>query len=123
MKSSTLRRRYYVRYLQPWNTDKLVDPEAEKYWLPVDLYVGKPGCALTPSPSICISTDDRAAFDLLESLEQKELSRAQLTNAVVDAPTLLSCVQVAPNMLSCTCFMPGGCLDLDVNTVPVPTAL
>lgn len=33
--------RYYIRYLQPWNTEKLVDPEAEKYWLPVDLYVGE----------------------------------------------------------------------------------
>lgn len=31
---------YYLRYLQPWNTDRLIDPEVEKYWLPVDLYVG-----------------------------------------------------------------------------------
>ena len=32
---------YYLRYLQPWNTERPVDPEVEKYWLPVDLYVGK----------------------------------------------------------------------------------
>ncbi|EIE26840.1 putative leucyl tRNA synthetase [Coccomyxa subellipsoidea C-169] len=31
---------YYLRYLQPWNTDRAIDPEVEKYWLPVDLYVG-----------------------------------------------------------------------------------
>ena len=34
-------RRYYIRYLQPWNHERLVDPDAEKYWLPVDLYVGE----------------------------------------------------------------------------------
>ena len=33
--------RYYIRYLQPWNTDRMVDEDAEKYWLPVDLYVGE----------------------------------------------------------------------------------
>lgn len=32
---------YYLRYLQPWNTERPVDPEVEKYWLPVDLYVGE----------------------------------------------------------------------------------
>eukprot|EP00884_Botryococcus_braunii_P002745 jgi/Botrbrau1/12471/Bobra.0169s0018.1 len=31
---------YYIRYLQPWNAQQLVDPQLEKYWLPVDLYVG-----------------------------------------------------------------------------------
>ena len=31
---------YYLRYLQPWNTERPVDPEVEQYWLPVDLYVG-----------------------------------------------------------------------------------
>ncbi len=31
---------YYLRYLQPWNTDKLAEDEALKYWTPVDLYVG-----------------------------------------------------------------------------------
>lgn len=33
---------YYLRYLQPWNTERPVDPEVEQYWLPVDLYVGAP---------------------------------------------------------------------------------
>lgn len=32
---------YYLRYLQPWNNSCVVDPDVEKYWLPVDLYVGK----------------------------------------------------------------------------------
>jgi hypothetical protein len=39
---------YYVRYLQPWNTERPVDPEVEQYWLPVDLYVG--GLPFPPCP-------------------------------------------------------------------------
>jgi leucyl-tRNA synthetase len=31
---------YYLRYLDPKNPDRLVDPEREKYWMPVDLYIG-----------------------------------------------------------------------------------
>lgn len=31
---------YYLRYIDPHNQDALVDPEKEKYWMPVDLYVG-----------------------------------------------------------------------------------
>jgi len=31
---------YYVRYLDPKNSEKLCDPAKAKYWLPVDLYVG-----------------------------------------------------------------------------------
>jgi leucyl-tRNA synthetase len=31
---------YYLRYLDPKNDERLVDPEKEKYWMPVDLYVG-----------------------------------------------------------------------------------
>ncbi len=31
---------YYLRYLQPDNDQQLGDPEAIKYWSPVDLYVG-----------------------------------------------------------------------------------
>ena len=31
---------YFLRYLDPHNPDQLVDPEKEKYWMPVDLYVG-----------------------------------------------------------------------------------
>lgn len=31
---------YYLRYIDPHNPDVLVDPEKEKYWMPVDLYVG-----------------------------------------------------------------------------------
>jgi leucyl-tRNA synthetase len=31
---------YYLRYLDPKNPDRFVDPEKEKYWMPVDLYVG-----------------------------------------------------------------------------------
>ncbi len=31
---------YYLRYLDPHNTERFVDPEKEKYWMPVDLYVG-----------------------------------------------------------------------------------
>ncbi len=31
---------YYLRYIDPNNAEKLVDPEKEKYWMSVDLYVG-----------------------------------------------------------------------------------
>ena len=31
---------YYLRFIDPYNDQKLVDPEKEKYWMPVDLYVG-----------------------------------------------------------------------------------
>ena len=31
---------YYLRYLDPRNTETFVDPEIEKAWAPVDLYVG-----------------------------------------------------------------------------------
>ncbi|MBO4388875.1 MAG: leucine--tRNA ligase [Spirochaetales bacterium] len=31
---------YYLRYLDPKNPDAFCDPEKEKYWMPVDLYVG-----------------------------------------------------------------------------------
>ncbi len=31
---------YYLRFLDPDNTKMVIDPEKEKYWMPVDLYVG-----------------------------------------------------------------------------------
>ena len=31
---------YFLRFCDPKNTDAFIDPEAEKYWLPVDLYIG-----------------------------------------------------------------------------------
>jgi leucyl-tRNA synthetase len=31
---------YYLRYIDPKNTEQFCDPEKAKYWLPVDLYVG-----------------------------------------------------------------------------------
>ncbi len=31
---------YYLRYLDPHNTERFVSKEAEEYWMPVDLYVG-----------------------------------------------------------------------------------
>jgi leucyl-tRNA synthetase len=31
---------YYLRFVDPTNNERLIDPELEKYWLPVDLYVG-----------------------------------------------------------------------------------
>jgi leucyl-tRNA synthetase len=31
---------YYLRYIDPHNPNRFVDPEKEKYWMPVDLYVG-----------------------------------------------------------------------------------
>ena len=31
---------YYLRFLDPENPDRIVDPESERYWMPVDLYVG-----------------------------------------------------------------------------------
>lgn len=31
---------YYLRYIDPKNDERIFDPEKEKYWMPVDLYVG-----------------------------------------------------------------------------------
>jgi leucyl-tRNA synthetase len=31
---------YYLRYIDPHNDEMAVDPEKEKYWMPVDLYIG-----------------------------------------------------------------------------------
>jgi len=31
---------YYLRYIDPHNTERFVDPDKEHYWMPVDLYVG-----------------------------------------------------------------------------------
>jgi len=31
---------YYLRYIDPKNAQRLVDPAKENYWMPVDLYVG-----------------------------------------------------------------------------------
>lgn len=31
---------YYLRYIDPQNSERFVDPELEKYWMPVDLYIG-----------------------------------------------------------------------------------
>jgi len=31
---------YFLRFIDPHNSEKLVDPELEKYWMPVDLYIG-----------------------------------------------------------------------------------
>jgi leucyl-tRNA synthetase len=31
---------YYLRFIDPKNDTRLVDPELEKYWMPVDMYVG-----------------------------------------------------------------------------------
>ena len=31
---------YYLRFLDPWNEHAPVDPEVEKAWMPVDLYIG-----------------------------------------------------------------------------------
>ncbi|MBX3236858.1 MAG: leucine--tRNA ligase [Nitrospiraceae bacterium] len=31
---------YYLRFIDPKNQNSLVDPEKERYWMPVDLYIG-----------------------------------------------------------------------------------
>ena len=31
---------YYLRFIDPHNTQRFVDPEKEAYWMPIDLYVG-----------------------------------------------------------------------------------
>ena len=31
---------YYLRFIDPKNQGQLVDPEKERYWMPVDLYIG-----------------------------------------------------------------------------------
>ena len=31
---------YFLRFCDPGNSDRFIDPELEKYWMPVDLYIG-----------------------------------------------------------------------------------
>ncbi len=31
---------YYLRFIDPHNDERLVDPDKERYWMPVDLYIG-----------------------------------------------------------------------------------
>jgi leucyl-tRNA synthetase len=31
---------YYLRFIDPHNQERLIDPKKEQYWMPVDLYVG-----------------------------------------------------------------------------------
>jgi leucyl-tRNA synthetase len=31
---------YYLRFVDPWNTEKPWSEEAERYWMPVDVYIG-----------------------------------------------------------------------------------
>jgi len=31
---------YYLRFIDPRNSDRFCDPAAERYWMPIDLYVG-----------------------------------------------------------------------------------
>ena len=31
---------YYLRFIDPKNSRQMVDPEKERYWMPVDLYIG-----------------------------------------------------------------------------------
>ncbi|MFN8707586.1 MAG: leucine--tRNA ligase, partial [Planctomyces sp.] len=31
---------YYLRFCDPRNSEQFIDPEVEKYWMPIDLYVG-----------------------------------------------------------------------------------
>jgi leucyl-tRNA synthetase len=31
---------YYLRYIDPHNDEEIFNPEKEKYWMPVDLYIG-----------------------------------------------------------------------------------
>ncbi|MFQ5461439.1 MAG: leucine--tRNA ligase [Phycisphaerae bacterium] len=31
---------YYLRFIDPQNTDRFCDPQTERYWMPIDLYVG-----------------------------------------------------------------------------------
>lgn len=31
---------YYLRFIDPENDNRIIDPEKEKYWMPVDLYIG-----------------------------------------------------------------------------------
>ncbi len=38
---------YFLRYLDPRNDRELVSPEAERYWMPVDLYIGGAEHAVT----------------------------------------------------------------------------
>ena len=62
---------YYLRYLQPWNAERPVDPEVEKYWLPVDLYVGEQPCCQDTFSRRCIA----CSFSMAVTEQQAVRSR------------------------------------------------
>ena len=77
--------RYYLRYLQPWNRNALVDAEHEKYWMPVDLYVGA-----------------------LSLLGTTVLQLADGPHQLAAGSFLMAAVwQVGLSMRCCTCYTPG----------------
>ena len=46
---------YYLRFLDPKNEKAFVDPKIEKYWMPVDLYVGRRRARGAPPPPTAAS--------------------------------------------------------------------
>ena len=62
---------YYLRYLQPWNAEQPVDPEVEKYWLPVDLYVGEQPCCQDTFCRRCVA----CSFSMVVTEQQAVRSR------------------------------------------------
>ena len=75
---------YYLRYIDPHNDERPVDPEKEAYWMPVDLYVGGldpqqgEGHVETVVCAVAVRRDDRtgqleAGQDLQFLQERKHL--------------------------------------------------
>ena len=81
---------YYLRYLQPWNAERLVDPAAEQYWLPVDLYVG------AYSPASCMFSFGKTC--------QKSLQWQMAVASICITHERKEPASVLVRFSACTCF-------------------
>ena len=73
---------YYLRFIDPTNASRMLDAEAEKYWMPVDLYVGGAEHAVLHllyarfwHKESCQTPSTTMLFDNLDSLRHPLLSK------------------------------------------------
>ena len=74
---------YYLRYIDPQNTERPWDPEKERYWMPVDLYVGgaEHAYAIVQRVQVGLELDQRLEVQLDLDDEPAALARRGVKQA------------------------------------------